>query len=132
MPKPCPVVHFEMPYHDAFRAAEFYKSAFGWRSQMMGSEMGDYVLMETTETKNDRPIAAGAINGGLFPHKEDYPAQMPLVVIEVEDIEAAMDRVTQAGGRVYGSPAAVPGIGSYVAFVDCEGNNAAMLQPLAE
>ena len=129
MQNPCPVVHFEMPYHDASRAAKFYETAFGWRSQKMGSEMGDYVLMETTETKDSRPTTAGAINGGLFPHKADYPAQMPLVVIAVEDIEAAMERVTEAGGRIHGSPATIPDVGYYVAFQDCEGNNAAMLQP---
>ena len=26
-----PVVHFEMPYEDRMRMAQFYESAFGWR-----------------------------------------------------------------------------------------------------
>ncbi|SDG79608.1 VOC family protein [Sulfitobacter delicatus] len=129
MPKPCPVVHFEMPYRDAARAAKFYEAAFGWQTQKMGSDMGDYVLLETTETKDSRPTTPGEINGGLFPYKEDYPSQVPLVVISVEGIDAAIERVTQAGGRVFGEPAELPGIGRYVAFQDCEGNGAAMLQP---
>ncbi len=45
--------------------------------------MGDYVLIEITETTDSRPTTAGAINGGLFPHDEDCPAQMPFVVIAV-------------------------------------------------
>ena len=38
------VVHFEMPYDDAERVAAFYSSAFGWNTQALGAEMGDYVL----------------------------------------------------------------------------------------
>jgi predicted enzyme related to lactoylglutathione lyase len=52
------------------------------------------------------------------------------VVIGVEDLAAAMARVTAAGGQVLGEPMAIPGIGDYVAFTDTEGNRHAMLKPL--
>ena len=42
-----PVVHFEMPYKDRERAARFYAAAFGWTHQMLGPEMGDYMLVST-------------------------------------------------------------------------------------
>ena len=35
-----PVVHFEMPFEDRERMAKFYRSAFGWQTQMLGEEMG--------------------------------------------------------------------------------------------
>lgn len=125
-----PVVHFEMPYRDARRAAAFYSAAFGWQTQMLGPDMGDYVVV-TTALGDAKPGApAGAINGGLFPYKPDWPAQHPGVVIGVEDLRAAMGRVTAAGGEVLGEPMAIPGIGDYVAFIDTEGNRHAMLQPL--
>lgn len=124
-----PVVHFEMPYRDRERAARFYAAAFGWQVQMLGPEMGEYMLV-TTAVADARPGApAGAINGGLFPFKPDWPAQYPAVVVGVEDLRAAMARVGAAGGQVLGEPMAIPGVGDYVAFVDTEGNRHAMLEP---
>ena len=125
-----PVVHFEMPYRDRERAVRFYTAAFGWQMEKLGPEMGDYVLA-TTATVDARPGApAGAINGGLFPYKADWPAQYPGVVIGVDDIRAAMARITAAGGQVHGEPMAIPGVGDYVAFTDTEGNRHSVLQPL--
>jgi predicted enzyme related to lactoylglutathione lyase len=71
----------------------------------------------------------GSINGGLFPFKPDWPAQYPSVVIGAEDIRAAMQRVTTAGGEVLGDPMEIPGIGKYVSFIDTEGNRNSMMQP---
>lgn len=125
-----PVVHFEMPYRDAQRAARFYAAAFGWEIQMLGEDMGHYVLV-TTAVADARPGApAGAINGGLYPYRDDWPAQYPSVVIGVEDVHAAMKRVAEAGGEVLGEPMRIPGVGDYVAFVDTEGNRHSMLQAL--
>ena len=55
MSKMNPVVHFEMPYDDRERMAKFYQNAFGWQTQMLGEEMGNYVLATTTETDGGRP-----------------------------------------------------------------------------
>lgn len=126
----CPVVHFEMPYRDAARAARFYAEAFGWRMEPLGEAMGGYMLAHTAvaDAKPGRP--AGAIDGGLFPHKPDWPDQHPAIVIAVPDIAAAMRRVRAAGGEVLGEPMPIPGVGDYVAFRDTEGNRHAMLKPL--
>jgi predicted enzyme related to lactoylglutathione lyase len=100
-----PVVHFEMPARDRKRIAEFYTSVFGWQTQML------------------------AINGGFFPKSDDRPAQYPSVVIAVDDIQAHMKKVEEAGGEVLGEPIEIPGVGQYVAFFDTEGNRVSMLQP---
>jgi len=125
-----PVVHFEMPADDRKRMAGFYNKAFGWQTQLLGPDMGDYVLATTTESDDNGPKKPGAINGGFFPKKDDMPAQYPAVVIAVDDIEASMKKVAEAGGKVLGDPMEIPGIGQYVAFFDTEGNRASMLQPL--
>ncbi|MGH6924039.1 MAG: VOC family protein [Propylenella sp.] len=130
MSKQNPVVHFEMPYDDAKRVATFYKNAFGWQMQQFGQEIGNYVLATTTESADGRPTKPGAINGGFFEKKPDWPAQ-PSVVISVENIEAAMKDVGKAGGKVLGEPMDIPGIGRYVSFTDTEGNRVGMLQPSA-
>ena len=126
-----PVVHFEMPYDDRARMARFYETAFGWQTQMLGPEMGSYVTAATTPAGADgRPLMAGAINGGFFERKAGWPAQVPSVVIAVDDIQAAMAQVAAAGGTVLGEPMPIPGIGSYVSFMDTENNRVSLLQPL--
>lgn len=125
-----PVVHFEMPFDDRARMARFYASAFGWHTQMLGADMGDYVVATTTETDESGPKRPGAINGGFFQRKPDWPAQCPSVVIAVDDIHAAMQQVAGAGGQVLGEPMMIPGIGQYVSFMDTEGNRVSMLQPV--
>ena len=44
-----PVVHFEMPYEDQNRMVEFYSKTFGWKPHVLGPEMGNYVVVDTTE-----------------------------------------------------------------------------------
>jgi uncharacterized protein len=125
-----PVVHFEMPYGNRERVAKFYGSAFGWRTQLLGEDMGNYVLATTTETDEKGPKKPGAINGGFFPQPPDCPAQHPSVVIAVDDIRESIRKVTDAGGSVLGEPMDIPGVGRYVSFTDTEGNRVSMLQPI--
>jgi predicted enzyme related to lactoylglutathione lyase len=126
-----PVVHFEMPAEDRKRVADFYTKAFGWQTQFLGPEMGDYVLATTTEPGPDgRPKTPGAINGGFFPKSDEQPAQYPSVVIAVDDIQEHIKKVNQAGGEVLGDPVEIPGVGRYVSFLDTEGNRVGMLQPV--
>jgi predicted enzyme related to lactoylglutathione lyase len=125
-----PVIHFEMPYADRDRVAKFYESAFGWRMQKFGKEMGNYVLATTTETDESGTTKPGAINGGMFEKKLDWPMQYPSVVIAVDDMSQAVKKVADAGGKVLGEPMDIPGVGRYVAFTDSEGNRVGMLQPL--
>lgn len=125
-----PVVHFEMPYDDRVRMAKFYESVFGWQMQMLGEDMGNYVLATTTETGDNGPIKPGAINGGFFAKNPDLSAQYPSVVIAVEDIKASIRQVKDAGGKVLGEPMEISGVGPYVSFIDTEGNRMSMLQPI--
>lgn len=124
-----PVVHFELPYENAERASAFYRAAFGWQTQQYGAEMGNYVVV-TTATADARPDAPrGAINGGLYQKKPDFPAQYPSIVIGVEDLEKSMRAVRDAGGEVLGEPMEIPGVGRYVSFLDTERNRNSLLQP---
>lgn len=125
-----PVVHFEMPYDDRGRMAKFYESAFGWQTQVLGEDMGNYVLAATTETDENGPKKNCAINGGFYSKNPDWPAQYPSVVIAVDDIKESIKKVTDLGGKVLGEPMDIPGVGQYVSFIDTEGNRVSMLQPV--
>jgi predicted enzyme related to lactoylglutathione lyase len=129
-----PVVHFEMPAEDRKRMSKFYTSAFGWKTQMMGEEMGNYVIASTTNEvdKKGRPKKVGIINGGFYPKDKKMPAQYPSVVIAVDDLNKSMKKVIKAGGKVIGEPMEIPGFGMYVSFFDTEGNRASMMEPTVE
>lgn len=126
-----PVVHFEMPYQNRERMITFYESVFGWRTEALGEEMGNYVVVTTADADAKPGAPRGAIGGGFFPRKDDWPAQYPSIVIAVDDIQASMKKLANAGGEVLGEPMEIPGIGLYVSFFDTEGNRVSLLQPAA-
>lgn len=125
-----PVVHFEIPFDDRVRMSRFYETAFGWKMQPLGQEMGDYVLATTSETEQEGERKPGAIDGGFYSRMPDGPAQHPSLVIAVADITASIQRVTAAGGQVLGEPVEIAGVGQYVSFIDTEGNRLSLLEPI--
>jgi predicted enzyme related to lactoylglutathione lyase len=142
MAKPNPVVHFEMGYQDRERMKKFYSEAFGWQTQQMGAEMGNYVVVATGESDDPsgRPTKPGYINGGFYQKTDSPSSQAPSVVISVDDINKAMEEVKSAGGKILGAmqqdgsmsmePMMIPGVGLWMSFQDTEGNRVSMLQPL--
>jgi len=125
-----PVVHFEMPAEDRKRMAGFYSTVFGWKTELLGEEMGNYVTVATGETdEKGFPKMPGTINGGFYPKSKDMPAQYPSIVIAVNDIRESMQKVTKAKGKMLGEPMPIPGVGTYVSFIDTEGNRVSLLQP---
>ncbi len=140
MGKPNPVVHFEMGYKDKNRMMKFYETVFGWKSQAMGPEMGNYVVTQTTETDKDGMVQTkGAINGGFYDKGDDPIAQAPSIVVSVDDIKVAMDEVKKAGGKILGvlnpegkrtmEPQMIPGVGLWMSVEDSEGNRLSIIQP---
>jgi hypothetical protein len=131
MKKMNPVVHFEMPAEDRNRMAAFYSNVFGWQTQLMGEDMGNYVTVATTETDDKgRPKTPGVINGGFFPKGGMSDNAYPSIVISVDDIKESMKKVTAAKGKVLGEPVEIPTVGIYVSFIDTEGNRVSLLQPI--
>lgn len=135
-----PVVHFEMGYKNKQRMVDFYTTAFGWKAKMMGPDMGNYVVAQTTETDDKGMVKKpGNINGGFYQKTEDALSQAPSVVIAVDDIHESMKKVETAGGKILGAmdnagkhslePQEIPGVGLWMSFQDSEGNRVSMLQP---
>ena len=112
------VVHFEIPADDVARAEEFYRAAFGWQISSMPG-MG-YSLVTTTPSGDRGPLEPGAINGGMLARQE--PITAPVVVIEVDDIDAALSQVTDLGGDVVRGREPVGDMGFAAYFRDTEGN----------
>ena len=65
------VVHFEVPFDDAARAQEFYRSAFGWTIMSM-PEM-NYTMVGTTPS-NEHRFEGGAGNSSMIRATCGFPA----------------------------------------------------------
>lgn len=125
-----------MPAKDKKRTSHFYSTVFGWKMNQMDEKMGNYLLAGTSEVdENNMVKAPGTINGGFFDYQDKEGFDVPHLVISVDNIEASIKKVTEAGGKVLGGVKGpgtideIPGIGRYVSFTDTEGNHVGMLQP---
>jgi predicted enzyme related to lactoylglutathione lyase len=93
---PDKVVHFEIPVDNLERAQGFYRDAFGWKINAVPG-MG-YVLVETTPSGKDGPTEPGAINGGMLERQE--PIKAPVLTVQVDDIDASLERIKARGVSV--------------------------------
>jgi predicted enzyme related to lactoylglutathione lyase len=113
------VVHFEIPFDDAERASSFYQEAFGWNLMPM-PEM-NYTLVTTGPTSEQGPPSEpGFINGGML--QRGMPVGGPVLTIDVENIDAALQLVEKLGGTTVSAKAPVGDMGFAAYFKDPEGN----------
>jgi predicted enzyme related to lactoylglutathione lyase len=113
------VVHFEIPADDVGRAEEFYRSTFGWNLNAM-PDMG-YTMVSTTPTDDQgSPTEPGAINGGMM--KRESPISTPVIVIDVDDIDKALETIGSSGGSTVQGKQSVMDMGFAAYFKDSEGN----------
>jgi uncharacterized protein len=112
------VVHFEIPFEDEERAGAFYAEAFGWQLTAL-PEMG-YVLATTGPSQQGPPSEPGFINGGMLERGDAVAG--PVLVIDVDDIETALQTVEKLGGSTVSTKQAVGEMGFSAYFTDSEGN----------
>ena len=123
------VVHFEIPADDDNRAREFNSSAYGWGFEVM-PEMNYSLAMTTPMDEQGRPAVPGSINGGLFKREEGITTSV--VTADVDDIDAALEKITALGGSTYREKMEVPGMGWNAYFKDSEGNIVGLWQNAAQ
>jgi uncharacterized protein len=112
------VVHFEIPYDDRERAHTFYAEAFGWTLAPV-PEMR-YLLATTGPSEEGPPSEPGFINGGLL--ERGLPLGGPVIVLDVEDIDASLEQVERLGGTTVSGRQPVGDLGFSAYFRDPEGN----------
>ena len=115
------VVHFELSAEDPERAVRFYQNVFGWEiSKWDGPH--EYWLISTGE--QDKP----GINGGLMRQMPQFPARTPVHTLDVDSVDAFVEKIVAAGGEVYAPKMAVPGIGYLAYCKDTEGTIFGIMQ----
>ncbi len=92
------------------KARAFYESTFGWAF----TDYGAYL-----DSSDSGTVA------GFNAVADDHRQSMPMVVIYVDDLDAAKSRVTDAGGTLLHDIYAFPG-GRRFHFVDPAGNELAV------
>jgi predicted enzyme related to lactoylglutathione lyase len=113
------VVHFEIPYDDGERARRFYGETFGWQLQEMPGM--DYTLVMCGPSGDRGPSEPGFINGGMLA-REESAAPGPVVVIDVDSIDAKLIKIEETGGSVLVPKQPVGGMGFTAYVKDPEGN----------
>lgn len=104
-----PLCHFELMTDDPDKCKAFYGDVFGW--EFDDNAMPGYTLIKTG-TEPD---------GGLMKR----PAEVPSVALNtyflVDDIDATLEKVKNAGGTVCLPKTPIPDVGDYAFFLDPEG-----------
>ena len=114
------VVHFEITAEDTARARKFYE-IFGWKINDAGMENVEYLLAKT----GDDPMG---IDGAIMPRK--YRSDPVIPWIAVDDLDAMIEQVKSAGGKILGEKQTVPEVGDTIYISDTEGNTVGLIQPL--
>lgn len=114
------VVHFEIPVNDVKRAQDFYGRIFGWKINDIPNM--DYTIVHTgpTDEKAGMLKEPGFINGGMM--KRSFGIKSPVITIDVEDIEEAINKVVSGGGRSIRGKTDVGDMGYSAYIEDTEGN----------
>ncbi|MBR9700112.1 VOC family protein [Candidatus Woesearchaeota archaeon] len=113
------VQHFEIPADDTSKAEKFYTSVFGWDTKKVDDF--DYIgLMATTTGEDGRGNEVNAISGGMF--KRDTKGMQPIVVISVDNIKKALEKIEKQGGKTVLETQNIGEHGLYARFEDIEGN----------
>jgi len=120
------VVHFEIPADNVERASNFYKENFDWKKTPVPQL--SYTLLGTVEVdQNNMPKECGAINGGLM--ERGFGIKNPVLTINVDNIDASIEKIQKTGGKIIREKMEVPNIGLIAYFQDTEGNTLGLIQP---
>jgi predicted enzyme related to lactoylglutathione lyase len=103
---PHPVVHFEIGCKDSKKTQDFYASLFGWKIAQAG------------------PAAMIDAGGGIAGHITALghePNNYTIFYVEVEDVQAYLDKAAVLGGKTLVPPVNIP-TGTFAWMQDPEGN----------
>ena len=107
---PNPVVHFEILGKDHESLQKYYSDLFGWKITSASPDFPDGLV---SADEQGRGIGGGVMPGG--------DAQLTIYV-EVEDIQASLDRAGELGGETIVPVTNIPDMVTFAQFRDPEGN----------
>jgi hypothetical protein len=116
-------VWYELMTTDLHAAQAFYADVVGWNTQDSGMPGMRYtrMLADSTPVAGAMTLPQEVCDTGGRPGWMGY--------IGVPDADAAVEKLTQAGGKVHRPPADIPGIGRFAVVADPQGATFALFQP---
>jgi predicted enzyme related to lactoylglutathione lyase len=121
------VSHFEIYADDPVKLSQFYSSLFDWTTEPVPGM--DYRMIKTVDTDaNGRASTPGGINGGLIKRPQGFEARAWVNYVNVDNVDAAVERAQKLGAKVTRPRAPVPGMGWFAMLLDPEGNSFALWQ----
>ena len=121
------VAHFEIYADDPDRLGQFYTSLFDWSIERVPGM--DYGWIKTVETDaKGMPSQLGGINGGILKRPAGYEGRAWINYVNVESLEATVDRAQKLGATVMKGKSPVPGMGWFAMLTDPQGNPFAIWQ----
>ncbi len=106
-----PVVHFEIMGGQGNQLEKFYADLFGWK--INSNNPMKYGVVDTGG-------GPGGINGGVGANQDG--SKRVSVYAQVEDLQAALEKVEKLGGKTILPPTEVPGGPKLAMFADPAGN----------
>ncbi len=104
------VVYFEVGGPEDQPLIDFYRELFGWGLQRVGEGI-NYTLIDTK--------GGYGLNGGLG--KSGTGAPWSTFYVEVDDVQAALDKAASLGGKTVVPVTEIPGFGTFAMFDDPDG-----------
>lgn len=124
MDTPGAVAWRELMADDGPSAFDFYAATFGWEKDQ-AFDMGPMGVYQLFRTGGDQA------SGGMMTRGPEVPAAFWGYYFTVENIDAGLERLTGAGGRVLNGPMEVPGGMWVVQALDPQGIYFCILGPRA-
>jgi predicted enzyme related to lactoylglutathione lyase len=118
MAKSNPVTWFEILGKDGPGLQKFYGDLFGWKVD--AANPMNYGMVEGKD---------GGIGGGIAAAQDAKPAVT--VYVDVDDLQATLDKAKSLGGEVVMPPMDVPGGPKIAQFKDPDGNVIGIMKPPA-
>jgi predicted enzyme related to lactoylglutathione lyase len=106
---PHPVVYFEIGCKDLAKTEKFFGELFGWKTQRNG-------ITSTIDTGSQQGVP------GHMTALGHEPQHYTIFYVEVDDLQAYLDKATALGGKTLVPPVKIPTGGAFAWFSDPEGN----------
>jgi uncharacterized protein len=110
-----PVVHFEIGCRDRDKTGRFFADLFGWHIQQNGPA-------STIDTASPSGIP------GHITSLNHEPYHYTMFYVEVEDVQAYLDKAAALGGKTLVPPIRIP-TGTFAWLSDLDGNVIGLLKP---
>jgi predicted enzyme related to lactoylglutathione lyase len=111
---PHPVVHFEIGCKNIAKTQQFFGDLFGWTIQAAGPAA-------TIDTGSQQGIP------GHITHLGHEPEHYTIFYVEVDDIQACLDKAISLGGKTVVPPVKIP-TGTFAWFSDIDGNTIGLIK----